>query len=236
MTTIANCSDNNTVSVNNSFASAAGEALLAPLQLCGSKWNSLSAKDNSETLDKTDQIAQNIILGVLLSIATALAFIPGVIGSILKSSSHAPVEEGWKLQLDEQLKSRCEQVGIDNPEVSDLSIEVQVARNCEQELPLAISSVKASRPGHLDVSRIISLQTAGPNYPFFKNLISCFHPPLTADENALALQELPDHILGVSREPSSNSKSLLLNKIASCNAIDIGISPDLKFMIIQTSH
>jgi hypothetical protein len=58
-----------------------GNALLAPLHSCGRKWNSFSEKEG--LINKISQFVQKIFL----SLATILAFIPAIPGSIIKRAS-----------------------------------------------------------------------------------------------------------------------------------------------------
>ncbi len=57
-----------------------GNLLLSPLRYCGGKWNALSTKEEKLT-KKISQIVQKFFL----SLAIALAYIPAIPGSIIKS-------------------------------------------------------------------------------------------------------------------------------------------------------
>jgi hypothetical protein len=237
---------------NTGFAHTVGDALLAPLEFCGRSWNSLSINEDSECLEKIALVARNVILGALLSIATALAFIPGAVGSLIKSISDDPVKETWTLTLDEQLKKHCRENGIDNPNADTSVIERLVIQRCAgNRLPIgspfseysfdsAFWSVGAFRlePSERDfASKVIVLNTTGYGLlitRFFNNLLHCFFPPLTGDEEAIAMKELPDLILGVEREPSNDqNKDLLLDMIFSANQFTVAISEDLERMVIH---
>jgi hypothetical protein len=228
---------------NTGFAHTVGDALLAPLEFCGRSWDSLSIDEDSEGLEKIALVARNVILGALLTFATALAFIPGAVGSLIKSISDEPVEENWTLTLDEQLKEHCRADGIDDPNADTGEIARMVIRRCAGNglgLGSAFSSVGAFRmePSERNVAmKVIVLNSPGSGLlikPFINNLLHCFYPPITPDDEAIVMKELPDLILGVEREPSNDqNKSLLLDKILSTNQFNVAIAEDLERMVIH---
>jgi hypothetical protein len=214
---------------NTGFAHTAGDALLAPLKFCGRSWNSLSIDEDTGCLEKIVLVARNVILGALLTLATALAFIPGAVGSLLlqASSDDEPVKETWILQLDEQLKDSCRRIGVDDPRVSAEQIEDYLALDCDNILPGAFAAIEVILPERRGGKAII-LQSGGSSFPFFRNLANCFRQPLTEEENETAMKALPNVIFRAGTSTTTESRNLLRNKIASCNIIGIGIDENLE--------
>lgn len=206
--------------------SKSGDVLLNPLRWCGSRWNHLCEKENSE---KTFQVARKTILGSMLTIATSLAFVPAVAGSFIKSRSHTleSREDYLTLTMDSKLKERCRQIGINNPGQNNDSIEEELIRRLPQNLFICVGS----HPKQPASDKIIYLQVSGSGNNFFKNLVNCFYQ--TRKEDANIIKALPDLILGVKRTTDEKPNKQLLRIIKSSSRIYLQIPENLERMDIR---
>ena len=222
-----------------------GDAFLAPLKWCGDNWQTLNASENSEGLNKIFTCASKIILGSLLALATALAFVPSAMGSLIKSCTETPVErvEQWNVAMDASLKERCRQLGINDPLAQNDNIERGVCRNIsefEDQNRFLIGHVlliSAHRDEHPLPSKHIEIKNVLRSWTFLNHLVNCFQ----ASENRLSIQEqanaaskLSAIVLG-DRRASLTERDIsdMQNKIAPISKMEWVISENLEQMTLS---
>lgn len=217
-----------------------GDAFLAPLKWCGDKWQTLNASESSEGLNKIFTCAYKIILGPLLFLATALAFVPGSIGSLIKSCTETPIEriEQWNVAMDAPLKERCRQLGINDPNVRPANIEDRFCMNLVLENGLDIGGlVSARRETQPLPSKHIEIKNLIGSSAFINNLVNCFPAAenrLSPQEQSNAVNKLIAIVLGDRRAPLTEKDiSDLRIKIAPVNKIELSISENLEQMKLR---
>ncbi len=205
--------------------------LLAPLKLCGEKWHVLNKKENSSNLEKICQVAQKIILSPFLIIATSIAIIPGIFGSLVRSLFYKEsYEETWNITSDSELKKRCKEIGLPNKKD-----KLTITKNVVTKLPSEFFSsvhVQDSKQSKIIILNPSSYRPIHYQYSFFKNLVTSFH--YKDHENPDTIKALIDIILGLKRK-SYNIKidDQLFQIIAQGNSISLQIFDNLKEMHLR---
>jgi hypothetical protein len=202
-------------------SSRVADTLLSPLKWCGTEWDHLGETVDRNHWTKISTIAQKIIFGALLAIATVMAFIPGMVGSLIKTFSH-PQEE-WMIIPDEQLKNRCREIGINDPTTSEADLSEIIRRRLPYGFATTISVNRIDNPS---LSKLISIQPGTTRNQFLGHLADS----LTRSEVNLR-DRLPDVILGLQRNPTANSDILSLQEqIGQYHNIRLHIAEDLSQM------
>jgi hypothetical protein len=214
-------------------------AFLDPLRFCGRQWQKIRNSD----MDNSLKVVGVGACTVMLTLATALAFIPGIIGSIALSCSdkrHPSSIETWRITLQEgtPLKDRCKQIH-DIAKVDTISTGgcPEVSRKVIQNLNrfrniLLISSV-GTRRNIINQRNVIDISLTLFSNSFFDNLARCFNQHHT---DADTVQALVNTVFGnICSADESFFKAFPLQKMPASNKINIRIPENLKHLEIRIS-
>jgi len=193
--------------------STSGDVFLAPLKWCGRQWNALYEYQADSCVGKVLQVAYQIILGGLLSIPTAIAFVPALIGVLMNSNDTVI----WNVKMDQPLRDRCIALGVNSENNNAV-----LADNILKVVPNGLSSIVVNNAYAID--RVISIQTSRLRMPLLGNLMYCFRQNPALDPKVVSA--LPDVIFGVNRGDST----LLDSKFDGIYKVDFQVFKDLQTM------
>jgi len=198
-----------------------GDSLLEPLRFCGRQWKAITEPlEEVDVLWKAAQVAWKTILAIAMAIVTKLAFIPGMIGAVIKSyNSHTDVIE---CNVDDLTRNNLMELRIQDTSVRDSIIARQIRHhlNLSENREVGLfSSLNVTRQSHTFTGGGTNVPVTSVNVTpqattvrIVDHIIDCFKEAGPADEDGKkkALMELSDMVLGVERQISDPSQAPVL--------------------------